>query len=106
MAHPIRVAGVTPESIVDGPGIRRVLFVQGCPHRCPQCHNPQTHAFDGGTLTTAEALLEQALAQHDVRAMTLSGGEPFCQPEPLAFLAGELKARGWRVMSFRVSRPK
>ena len=41
----LRVAGVIDESIVDGPGIRFVIFTQGCPHNCPGCHNPQTHDF-------------------------------------------------------------
>ena len=44
----IRLAGVEPESIVDGPGYRLAVFTQGCPHGCPGCHNPQTHRLDGG----------------------------------------------------------
>ena len=44
----IRVAGTVSDSITDGPGIRYTLFVQGCPHHCPGCHNPQTHDFSGG----------------------------------------------------------
>lgn len=44
----LRISGIEPESIVDGPGIRMTIFVQGCPHHCPHCHNPQTHDFNGG----------------------------------------------------------
>ena len=44
----IRIAGLVNDSIVDGPGFRFAIFTQGCPHACPGCHNPQTHAFDGG----------------------------------------------------------
>ena len=44
----IKIAGVIRESIVDGPGIRFVVFCQGCPHGCPGCHNPATHDFEGG----------------------------------------------------------
>ena len=44
----LRIAGTVGESIVDGPGLRYVLFLQGCPHRCPGCHNPETHDFSGG----------------------------------------------------------
>ena len=56
----LRIAGIIKESIVDGPGIRMVVFAQGCKHRCPGCHNPETHAFDGGTLVTVESIIEQA----------------------------------------------
>ena len=48
MEGKIRIAGTVGESIVDGPGFRYTLFVQGCPHGCPGCHNPQTHDFEGG----------------------------------------------------------
>ena len=44
----IRIAGVVRESIVDGPGLRFVVFCQGCPHGCPGCHNEATHDFSGG----------------------------------------------------------
>ena len=55
----LRLAGVIKESIVDGPGIRFVVFGQGCPHRCPGCQNPQTHDFSGGYDTTTERLLAE-----------------------------------------------
>ena len=53
---PIRVAGVVRESIVDGPEVRYVVFVQGCPHHCPGCHNPETHDPEGGTLTSTSII--------------------------------------------------
>jgi anaerobic ribonucleoside-triphosphate reductase activating protein len=54
----IRISGIEPESIVDGEGIRYVIFAQGCPHHCPGCHNPQTHPFGGGKLVSIEDILD------------------------------------------------
>ena len=46
----IRIFGLADDSIVDGPGVRYTVFVQGCPHHCPGCHNPASHDFAGGTV--------------------------------------------------------
>ena len=96
----LRIAGTIGESIVDGPGIRYVLFTQGCPHGCPGCHNPQTHDFAGGTEVQASDLLADILMRPYVKAVTLSGGEPFCQPAPLAQLAAALKDKGFHLMCY------
>lgn len=79
----IQLAGIARESIVDGPGLRYAVFVQGCPHRCPGCHNPDTHDFAGGTSYEAEQLIEDINKQKLISGVTFSGGEPFCQPEAL-----------------------
>ncbi len=55
----LRLSGIVEESIVDGEGIRFVVFTQGCPHHCPGCHNPQTHPFEGGFLGDIPDLLRQ-----------------------------------------------
>lgn len=99
MAKPIRVSGIIPESIVDGPGIRFVLFVQGCPHHCPGCHNPDTHDFAGGYDMTVEQVMERINSQ-PVFGVTLSGGEPFAQPEALVPLAEEIKKTGKHLMIY------
>lgn len=96
----LRVAGVIDESIVDGPGIRFVIFTQGCPHDCPGCHNPQTHDFSGGESVHLSRLYEDIMENPLVSGVTLSGGEPFCQPEQLAELAQELKRHGKHVMAY------
>lgn len=83
----LRIAGVVKESIVDGKGIRYTVFTQGCPHHCKGCHNPQTWAFEGGEITTPETLFEDFRKNPLLKGVTFSGGEPFCQPQPLAELA-------------------
>ena len=88
----IRLAGVEPESIVDGRGFRYVIFVQGCPHHCPGCHNPQTHSFEGGILESPERFLSEMKENPLLRGVTFSGGEPFCQAEALSYLAKRIKA--------------
>lgn len=90
----VRVAGFEKESIVDGPGIRYVLFTQGCPHACPGCHNPQTHAMDGGKAMTTEEIWQDILNQPRISGVTFSGGDPFVQPKPLAELAQKVKEQG------------
>ena len=55
----INLSGIALESIVDGPGIRFVIFTQGCPHKCAGCHNPSTHDFNGGTLYDLEYITDE-----------------------------------------------
>ena len=86
----LKISGIVPESIVDGKGIRYVIFTQGCPHHCPGCHNPQTHDFAGGRPADTEQILREISENPLLRGVTFSGGEPFCQPEPLAALAREI----------------
>lgn len=96
----LRISGIEPESIVDGPGIRYVVFVQGCPHHCEGCHNPQTHDFEGGHDVEAEAILKEIEANPLLRGVTFSGGEPFCQAEALAELGKAIKERGLHLACY------
>ena len=82
----LRIAGTVNDSIVDGPGIRFTVFVQGCPHNCKGCHNPQTHDFNGGTITDTDELLEKIKSNPLLDGVTFSGGEPFGQAEGLCDL--------------------
>ena len=96
----IRLYGAEPNSIVDGPGLRYAVFVQGCSHACPGCHNPDSHAPDGGELMPIEAIMRDIRANGLVHNVTLSGGEPFEQPRASAELARQLKAEGYGLWVF------
>jgi anaerobic ribonucleoside-triphosphate reductase activating protein len=100
MARKLRLCGTEPESIVDGKGIRFVVFVQGCPHRCPGCHNPQSHPFEGGREADVGDLFEEIRSDPLLKGVTFSGGEPFCQPAPLAELAEMVRGLGLDVTTF------
>lgn len=99
-AAAIRIAGVVRESIVDGPGIRFVVFCQGCPHHCPGCHNAVTHDFDGGYDCSVEKILAAIDANPLLDGVTFSGGEPACQPAGFLALAKEIKGRGLNIVMF------
>ena len=96
----LRLAGTENDSIVDGPGIRFTIFVQGCPHHCPGCHNPQIHDFSGGTLTDTGELLKKIEENPLLDGVTFSGGEPFCQAPALAELGGQLRQRGLNIITY------
>lgn len=96
----IRLYGTVADSIVDGPGLRYAVFVQGCSHGCPGCHNPESQPAEGGTVTAISDLLADIEANGLVHDVTLSGGEPFEQPEACAVLARALKERGYGIWSF------
>ena len=96
----IRMAGITRDSIVDGPGIRTTYFVQGCPHHCPGCHNPETWPEEGGTMMSAGECAAVARQNPLCRGITLSGGEPFAQAEALLPLAKMMKEAGYEVASY------
>lgn len=82
---------------VDGPGLRFVVFLRGCPLRCLYCHNPDTWAGKGGISISAAALADKIMAYRSfIRGggVTLSGGEPLMQPEFCKELCDILRRRG------------
>lgn len=96
----LKLSGIIRESIVDGPGMRFVVFCQGCPHRCEGCHNPQTHDFEGGNYCSIERLVEEIKKDPIIKGVTFSGGEPFCQPEAFAELADEVIKLGMNIYAY------
>ena len=100
MENSIRIAGIVKESIVDGPGIRLVVFAQGCNHHCPGCHNPQTHSFQEGTWMETDEILELIRRNPLLDGVTFSGGEPFEQSDAFASLAEQIKPLKLNVMTY------
>ena len=96
----MRIFGLVQDSIVDGPGFRFSCFVQGCPHGCPGCHNPDSHAPQGGKEMTVEAVEAELLKNPLTDGLTLSGGEPLAQAEDCLKLAKTAHAHGLNVWSY------
>lgn len=82
-------------SVVDGPGLRAVVWAQGCAHCCPGCHNPETWDFAGGKEWTVEVAFAEVMRIMDenpmLRGVTFSGGDPFYQAIEFARLARMIK---------------
>jgi len=97
----IRLAAyLQPDSIVDGEGIRTVIWTQGCPHHCKGCHNPETHAMDGGALVDIDEVKEIIDSLEGQDGITFSGGDPFMQPKECAELAKYAKNQGYNIWCY------
>lgn len=93
----MRLLQILADSVVDGPGLRTVIFFAGCPHHCPGCHNPESWASDGGQDYTVDQVIQQ-IEQIGSRRITISGGEPFFQPTALVELVAALA--GYEIYLF------
>ena len=91
----LRMYGTAPESIVDGPGLRFSVFVQGCSHGCPGCHNVESQPAEGGYLCDVQDLIRDIHKNKLIHGVTLTGGEPFEQTEGMIALARELRAEDY-----------
>lgn len=92
-----RIHSLESFGTVDGPGVRYVVFVQGCPMRCAYCHNPDTWEMNAGTLTEPEEILEnyeRNKAFYNGGGITVTGGEPLMQIDFLLDLFTKARARG------------
>ncbi|WP_212903757.1 anaerobic ribonucleoside-triphosphate reductase activating protein [Clostridium polyendosporum] len=96
----IRLSGILHESLVNGPGIRRVFFSQGCKHNCPQCFNPETHSFEGGELRSMDVLIEDVKKNSMISGITFSGGDPLEQAEEFAYMAKKFKDIGLNIWCY------
>lgn len=77
----MRIAGTLSCSLVNGYGVRYVIFCQGCSHNCVGCQNPETWDLNGGNKITVEELAEDIKKHKHIDGVTLSGGDPFFQQE-------------------------
>lgn len=97
----IRLAAeLQPDSIVDGEGIRTVIWTQGCSHNCEGCHNPITHDFKGGFLKDLEELKEEISSLEMQDGITLSGGDPFFQVDAVYEIAKYCQKQGLNVWCY------
>lgn len=93
----LRISSLTHDSIVDGPGLRFVIFTQGCPHCCEGCHNPDTHNPKLGFDISTEEILSELQRNPLLRGVTFSGGEPLVQSAELEPLARVLREKGYSL---------
>jgi len=94
----VKMAGIERNSVVDGPGLRTVVFAQGCPHRCPGCHNSGSQDPEGGFWRDIDGLLDDILT--DRNGVTFSGGEPFGQAGAFAALAERCRGKGLSIVTY------
>lgn len=96
----MRMYGLEQNSYVDGPGIRMAIFFQGCLHKCEGCHNPGSWPMYGGDKVDTNDLMKKMANDPLLDGITLSGGEPFLQPQPALALARFARQRGLSVWCY------
>lgn len=96
----LNVAAWQARSVVNGPGERFVLWLQGCPRRCPGCINPDFLPITPRHLITVEQMAARILTVTGIEGVTYSGGEPFLQAAPLAALSARLQAKGLGIVCY------
>lgn len=98
MVKTIRLAApLQTDSIVDGEGIRTVIWTQGCSHNCLGCHNPETHDFNGGYLVDIEEIKKEMDELVNQQGITFSGGDPLYQVDAVLQLAKHAQEIGLNV---------
>lgn len=96
----IRIAGLVPESFVDGDGIRFAIFMQGCKRNCAGCHNPHTHDLNGGHLVDTQEIIASIKKNPLLNGITLTGGEPLLQIDASNEIARAAKNLGLNVWCY------
>lgn len=96
----LRIAGIEEESFVDGIGIRYTIFTQGCAHNCRGCHNPSTHAFDGGYMVSIGDFVAKIMENKLISGVTISGGDPLYQIDGIIELCRLLKLQNVNIWCY------
>lgn len=98
----IRVSGpLEHDNIVNGDGLRAVLWTQGCPNHCPGCQNPETWDYEAGMLVSIDEIIERLSEFKGQTGLTFCGGEPFVQAKSCRIIAERVRKEfGWDVWSF------
>lgn len=93
--HTYNILRIIPGTTADGPGLRTAVYMAGCAHRCPGCHNPQSHAPDAGTLMSLSDIISR-IKDEDFD-VTLTGGDPLYDPVALIPLISAIKDAGYNI---------
>lgn len=86
----MRILKIIKGTAADGPGLRNSIYVAGCAHKCPGCHNPESHDFNAGQDMTIDYIVSEVLDKY--ADISISGGDPMYQPADLLELCKRLKA--------------
>lgn len=94
----MRILDIIRGTTVDGEGFRTAIYMAGCNHHCPGCHNPGSWDFEGGRDMSLEEIME--IVDEEEFDVTLSGGDPFCNVEDSLRLAREIRKRGYNIWCY------
>lgn len=100
MDKQVRLSGIAFESLVNGPGLRRVIFAQGCIHNCKGCFNPDTHDMQGGQMMNMDKIIEDIKNNPLIKGVTFSGGDCLEQADKFAYMAKEIKKLGLNIWCY------
>lgn len=95
----MKVMNILHDSVVDGEGLRTVIFFAGCPHACVGCHNPTSWKMSNGIDMSLDEILRE-IESNPMSNVTLSGGEPFIQAKEVSELARKIKEMGKNIWAY------
>lgn len=96
----MKILNIIHDSIVDGSGLRTVIFFAGCSHRCDGCHNAESWNIDYGTEYSEQEVIAEVQSNRMTKGVTLSGGDPFLQSNEASNLAKKLKELGYNIWTY------